>query len=160
MKKIFLLMAMYILFMIVNCTQNQSYTLKHIYDFEQVLENDQKLKLDELFVKFEQKTGNEIALVTISDYGDNDNIDVYSLDFKAKHVLGKAGKDNSVLIVFSKAKSEVRITPGSDFVQMDKSGTTKYIIDSVMITKFNNKDYFEGLWNGSQKVIDYLEKGK
>jgi uncharacterized protein len=160
MKKIFLLMAMYILFMLVNCTPKKSYTFKHIYDFEQVLDNDQKIKLDELFAKFEQKTGNEIALVTIGDYAENDNIEVYSLDFKAKHVLGKDDKDNSVLIVFSEKNGEVRIIPGSDFAQMDKSGTTKSILDSVMIPKFNNKDYFEGLWDGSQKIIDYLEKGK
>ena len=160
MKKIHLIMVLCSLILLTNCKKHIKYTLKYVYDFEQVLSDEEKVKLDELFVNHEKKTTNEIVLVTVKDYGTEGNIEVYSLDFKAKHILGKANKDNSVLIVFSKNKSEVRITPGSDLLKVDKSGMTKYLLDKVMVPQFNKKKYFEGLWEASLKLTNYLENGK
>jgi uncharacterized membrane protein YgcG len=32
------------------------------------------------------------------------------------------------------------------------------IIDSIMIPKFKEQKYFEGLWNGSLAITSFLEK--
>jgi uncharacterized protein len=148
------------LFILINCKQGNRYTLKYIYDYEKVLDDDQKMRLDKLFVELEQKTTNEIVLVTTENYGNEDNIDLYSLDFKVKHLIGKKNKDNGILIVFSKKKSEVKILPGSDLQKLDKSGKTNYVIKSIMIPKFEKKEYFNGLWEGSLELIKYLEESK
>ena len=161
MKKFYLMMVLCTLFLITNCKDNKTYTLKYIYDYEQDLDDNQKLKLEKLFVEHEKKTSNEIVLVTVGDYGkENGNIDVYSLDFKAKHLIGKVNKDNGVLIVFSKKNSEVRITPGSGLLKIDKSGKTNYLLKSVMTPRFEKKKYFEGLWECSLELIKYLEENK
>ena len=139
MKKLYLMMVICTLCIIINCKQGNRYTLKYIYDYEKVLDDDQKMRLDKLFVGLEKKTTNEIVLVTVGDYGNEANIELYSLDFKVKHLIGKKNKDNGILIVFSKKKSEVKILPGSDLRKLDKSGKTNYVIKSIMIPKFEKK---------------------
>jgi len=160
MKKLYTILVISTLFLLINCKKSNSYALKYIYDYEQVLTDDQKMKLDKLFIELEKKTTNEVVLVTVEDYGDEGNIELYSINFKVKHIIGKPDKDNGVLIVFSKQKSEVRITPGSDLLEMDKNGKTNEIIKNIMIPKFEKKEYFEGLWEGSLELIKYLGKIK
>ena len=159
MKKIYPLIAILVL-LTINCNKKNTYQLTYIYDYEEVLTDDQKLELDKLFVDHEKKTSNEITLVTTGDYGEEENIELYSLDFMAKHPIGKNGKNNGVLIVFSQSKSEVRITPGTGLKYLDESGTTAHLIKEVMIPKFEKKEYYEGLLDGCKQLIDFLETNK
>jgi uncharacterized protein len=160
MKKMLFLMLVCSFIVLSNCKPDKTYNLKYIYDYEEVLDDEQRMKFDQLFIEHEKKTGNEIVLVTTEDYGELENIELFSLDFKTKHPIGKADKDNSVLIVFSKNKSEVRITPGTYHLKMDKTGKTEFIVKKIMIPKFEKKEYFDGLWTGSQQIISFLEQNK
>jgi uncharacterized protein len=158
MKNLYLLLALGVFFLVSSCKTDKSYTLTYVYDYENILSDEEKLQLDQLFVEHEQKTTNEIVLVTVGDYAESENIDLYTEDFRAKHLIGKAEKNNGVLIVFSSKNSEVRITPGTGLLKMDEEGMTKHLIDEVMIPRFEEEAYFQGLLEGSQEMIEYLEK--
>jgi uncharacterized protein len=160
MKKYYLLLIISTLILMPNCKRNTKYELKYIYDFEQVLTNKQKVTLDKLFDELKTETGNEVVLVTTADYGKEENIYLYSLDFKAKRGIGNNNKDNGVLIVFSKNKGEVSITPGKELQKMDTSGETNNIINNIMIPKFEKKEYYEGILEGSQQVVKFLKENQ
>jgi uncharacterized protein len=157
MKLVNIIPVISILLLITSCNSDNTYTLKYIYDNEGVLTDEQKIKLDKLFVDHEKKTTNEIYLVTTKDYDGQENIDLFTLDFQSKHIIGKPDKNNGVLIVFSDTQSEVRITPSSGLSKMDEDGITSEIITDIMLPKFEKDENFEGLWEGNVKLVEYLE---
>lgn len=160
MKNLYLLFVLGALILTSSCNTNETYQLKYIYDYEKILSNDEKLQLDKLIVAHEQKTGNEIVLVTTANYEDEGDIEVFTLSFQSTHLVGKPDKDNGVLIVFSGKNSEVRITPGKGLAKMDEDGVTKDIIDNVMLPEFKKEEDFQGLLKGCRQIIEYLEKEK
>lgn len=129
-----------------------------VLDKEKILNQDQISKLDSLFKDHERKTSNEIALVTTPDYGRDSSILFYSVNFSRKHGIGKKQKDNGVLIVFSRAKRETRIATGYGTEKVLKDEIAKRIIDSLMLPQFRQGNFFEGLWNGSKAITEFLEK--
>ncbi|WMJ75485.1 TPM domain-containing protein [Cytophagaceae bacterium ABcell3] len=129
-----------------------------VFDYENVLEPSEVDRFDELLKAHEGKTSNEVVLVTVEDYGDNENMLMYSVNFGQENAIGKAGKDNGVIIAFSKANHEARISTGYGAEQVLDDVIAKNIVDSLMVPHFQVGQYAEGLWAGSKAVIDFLEK--
>ncbi len=129
-----------------------------VFDNEKILTVEQTKELDSIYRDHENQTTNEIILVTTPDYGKFDNNLDFSVDFGDKHGIGKAGYDNGVVIVFSKAKRETRISTGYGTEDVLKDELAKKIIDSLMIPKFKANLYFEGLRDGSIAIVNFLDK--
>jgi uncharacterized protein len=131
---------------------------KFVYDNESILTLDQSKQFDSLFRGHEKRTTNEIVLVTTSNYGKFDNQLLFSVDFGRKYGIGKKDLDNGVVIVFSKAKREIRISTGYGTENILKDELAKKIIDSLMLPKFKDSLYFEGLRDGSIAIVKFLDK--
>lgn len=129
-----------------------------VYDNEKILTVDQSSQLDAIYRGHEKRTTNEIVLVTTPDYGDFANNLDFAIDFGNKLGLGKTGYDNGIVIVFSKAKKEIRISTGYGTEEVLKDDIAKKIIDSLMVPKFKADLYFEGLRDGSIGIVDFLDK--
>jgi uncharacterized protein len=129
-----------------------------VFDNEKILTVEQTKQLDALYRGQEKRTTNEIALVTTPDYGEFANIVEFSFDFGNKLGLGKTDYDNGVVIVFSKAKRETRISTGYGTELVLKDEIAQKIIDSLMIPKFKANLYFEGLRDGSIAIVNFLDK--
>jgi uncharacterized protein len=96
--------------------------------------------------------------LTTPDYGEYDkNLD-FAVDFGNKHGIGKKDYDNGVVIVFSKTKKQVVISTGYGTEKVLKDEIAKKIIDSLMIPKFKENLYFEGLRDGSKAIVNFLDK--
>lgn len=129
-----------------------------VYDFEQVLSETEEQEISNLFKVHEKKTTNEIVLVTTSDYGEDKNILFYSVDFGERNGIGKLKKNNGVVIVFSKAFSQVRVSTGYEIESILKDEIAKKMIDTIMIPMFKENDIYNGLYNGSKSIVEFLEK--
>ncbi|MBN2347898.1 MAG: TPM domain-containing protein [Bacteroidales bacterium] len=130
---------------------------KFVYDYEDVLNDEQEKRFNDLFQKHEKKTTNEIVLVTTDNYGDYETIGMYAQQFFDINELGKADRDNGIVIVFSEKNSEVWITSGKGIEKVFTTKISKSIIDSTMIPLFKLEDNFSGLWSGSKEIIEFLE---
>ena len=130
---------------------------KWVFDFEGDLEQGEIRKFDSLFKSHENRTSNEIVLVTTSSYGNDENILKYSVNFGRRNGVGKKGKDNGIVIVFSRSKREVRISTGYGTEKVLRDDIAKKIIDSTIIPKVKQDSTFQGLWNGSLKIVSFLE---
>lgn len=129
-----------------------------VYDQENDLTEAQERRFDSLFHAHEKRTSNEIVLVTTANYGDEENMLMYSVNFGDKHGVGKKELKNGVVIVFSKAQRETRISTGYGTERVLKDEIAKKIIDSLMLPQFKQDNYFEGLWAGSLAVVNFLDK--
>jgi len=155
MKNVFsLLLAMSCLNFYCNPGQKPNW----VWDLEGDLSIDQINQLDSLYASHEKKTTNEIVLVTISDFGSDSSIELYSNHFFEKHKIGKKKVNNGVVMVFSQAQRKTRIATGLGTEKILKDSIAKRIIDSIMIPHFKKADYFEGIWEGSKVIIAFLEK--
>lgn len=149
-----------ILFILTLVLLNGTSEQKHegsVIDNEGILTPEQTSMLNRLALAHEEKTTNEIAIVTTPDWGEHENILLYAVDIGNRLGVGKEGKDNGVIIVFSKAMRETRINTGYGTEKVLTDEIAKKIIDSLMIPKFREELYYEGIYTGTKAVIDFLE---
>lgn len=130
----------------------------YIYDFEKILSKEQWIKLDSLYASHEEKTTNQIALITTSDFSPDSSIESYSLSMGRKLGIGQKEKDNGVLIVFSNQQRQTRIATGYGTELILTDEIAKNIIDNQMLPNFKQDKYFEGIWAGSLAIVQFLEK--
>jgi len=149
----------FIIVSLIGCTSGRKDKLaRFVYDYEDVLNEEQENKLNDLFKKFEKKTSNEFVLVTTESYGNEEGITSYANQFCNINGIGNAEKENWIVVVFSKKNSEIWMTTGDGIVKTGKDEISQMIIDSIMLPQFKEENYFEGLWLGSNEIIEFVEK--
>ncbi|MCH8317440.1 MAG: TPM domain-containing protein [Bacteroidetes bacterium] len=147
-----------LLFLILGCSSTSTREIVFVFDNEQILTEEQETIFTKLFQKHEKETTNEIVLVTTPDWGEAENALLFAVDFGNKLGIGKKEKDNGVVIVFSKQQRETRISTGYGTENVLKDEIAKRFIDSLMIPRFKEGKFFDGLYDGSKAIVDFLEQ--
>ena len=115
-------------------------------------------QLEELRSKlyqFESETSNQLVILTINELGGK-TIEQYALEVFNQNQLGQEGKDNGILILFSKLDREVRIEVGYGLEPYITDAVASRIIRNTMIPKFKEEDYFGGLDGATNQIIEFL----
>ena len=155
-SKLFIILALTTL---ISCSSHKNNKLTtFVFDNEKILEENQINQLNDLFKNHEKKTSNEIVLVTTDNYGEEKNIVLFTTQFGNRLQIGKKNKNNGIVIGLSKKLREIRISTGYGTEKVLKDKILQKIIDSLMISKFREDKYFEGIYSGSKEIIDFLEK--
>lgn len=143
--------------MYFSCTKHDAVRTNYVFDREGDFTDSQKAVLNKSIVAHEKKTSNEIAIVTTPDWGDQENSMTFASDFGDANGIGKKGKDNGIVIVFSRKQKEIWLGTGygTEAVLTDK--LAKKMVDSVFIPQFRKGDYFNGIKNGLDSIIHFLE---
>ncbi len=147
-----------LIILLVNCSDHSAMDYALVTDNENLLTEAQRDKLRALYSAHEKKTSNEIALVTVADYGTDSTILFYSVGIANQLGIGKKGKDNGVLIAVSKANRETFIATGYGTEKVLKDHIAKKIIDSLMVPEFKKGNYYEAIYEGSKAIITFLEQ--
>jgi len=105
--------------------------------------------------QFESETSNQLVVLTINELG-NETIEQYALEVFNQNQLGQEGKDNGILILFSKLDREVRIEVGYGLEPYITDAVASRIIRNTMIPKFKEEDYFGGLDEATGQIIEFL----
>lgn len=154
MRNIFLLTLLTAVFIHASGQDHSDFKdRKWVFDYEEILSDNQEQILDSIINKFEQQTTNEIVIVTVDNIEGFDKMVDYAVDFGEKHGIGKTEKDNGLLILFSKNLRETFLATGYGTERVLKDEICKEIIDSSMIPHFKNQDYYEGLKSGLEECI-------
>ncbi len=130
---------------------------RFVFDLEGVFTLDEISRLDTLFRGHELRTSNEIVLVTTSSYDGQPDLHSYAATFGEMTAVGKKGKDNGVVIAFSKQLREVFIATGVGTEKVMADARCQKYIDSLMVPLFKEDLFFEGLWAGCTTVVNHLE---
>lgn len=83
----------------------------YVNDFAGVIDDESKKKMEEIIKFIEEKTGAEIAVVTIKTL-EGESIEMFANKLFQQWGIGKKGKDNGVLILISLKEKKIRIEVG------------------------------------------------
>lgn len=173
-KHILLLFTIFIQFLVYG--QNSSETIGHkanvvsktlsipkrisyTSDFEQLFTEIEIKKLDSIIIDFQNRTSNQIAIVTLNQLQlEEENFNDYTLNLANTWGIGQIGKDNGILIAISRQFRQMRIQNGKGIEQILSNDDTKYIIDEYFIPNFKKGNYFEGTEIGLIALTNTLEE--
>lgn len=114
-----------------------------------------KTNLETKLTKIDEETGVEIAVLTISKLPET-YIEEYAVEVFEDWGIGKAKKDNGVLLLIAKEDREVRIEVGYGLEGTLTDGTAGEIIREEIIPQFKLDNYELGTMAGVEKIEKYI----
>jgi uncharacterized protein len=126
-----------------------------VSDFEGLFTMGEEAELTKLIKQHEEKTANQVAIVTITNYEPYPNLGLYTDALGNRWGIGKKDKNNGIVIVLGKELREVYVSTGEGISLKDDK--LQSIIDSVMIPEYKKERYYEGTRKGLEAIIGELE---
>ncbi|NCC50416.1 MAG: hypothetical protein EOM20_04285 [Spartobacteria bacterium] len=123
----------------------------YVNDFAHVMPPQQAQALERQLAELEQKTGAEVAVVTV-DTLDGGEIDDFANRLFAAWGIGKRGQDNGVLILAAIKDRKGRIEVGYGLEGVIPDGLAGRILRNEMFAEFKTGNYAGGLMQGAQTV--------
>lgn len=127
-------------------------------DYENLFTDVEESKLDSIISKFEKETSIEISIVTIDTVKTSkEKFDNLTLHIAQTWRIGKAKKDNGILIGISKGYRRIRIENGIGIEKIITDEETKRVIDNYFIPELKKSQYYNGTLNGLSELIKLLK---
>jgi len=126
-----------------------------VVDAAGILSQDTQQRLTALLAEHEQQTGNQVVVATLKDLGGTDIAD-YGYQLGRTWGIGKASKNNGVLITVSPNTHDVRIDVGYGLEGDLTDAQSALIIQNVMLPYFRKGDYDSGVLAGTVDVLRTL----
>lgn len=125
-----------------------------VNDYEAIFSKEEVAVMDSLISEFEKKTTIEITIVTVKkEWVTAEHFDDLVNSIAQNWGIGKAGKDNGIVIGLSKSVRRIRITTGPGVQLKLPDDEVKWIIDNEMIPEFKNGNFYEGARKGLEKIM-------
>ena len=131
-----------------------------VNDFAGVMRGEDVREAESLAAAVKDKTGAEIALVTVKTYAPFASIDEFSLALAQAWGVGEKGKDTGVLLVLAMAEREVKIEVGYGLEGAIPDSAAGRILDTAIIPAFKAGDFSGGLVNGYKAIAALAAKEK
>ncbi|MFH0948498.1 MAG: TPM domain-containing protein [Elusimicrobiota bacterium] len=128
-----------------------------VVDDAGVIDASSYQRMDATIQELEQKTGAEIAVVSIKNLG-NDSIDDFSVKLFKEWGIGKKGKDNGVLLISSIEDKKVKIEVGYGLEGILPDGLCGEILDTYIVPCFKKGEYGKGMADGVLAVASVIAK--
>jgi uncharacterized protein len=132
------------------------YLTGRITDNAEILRAETRQTLSDQLAAHEQVTTNQIAVLTVPSIGDA-SIEEYALAVFNTWKLGRADKDNGVLIIIAPNDRRMRIEVGYGLEGTLTDLLAGRIIRELMTPRFKEGDYDRGVSDGVHAVIAALE---
>ena len=147
-------------FIIPNSANATSYPqqMGYVNDFAAVLTPQFASQLDAQLRVFEQKTTDQIAVVTIPTT-QPDTIEDYSIHLAEKWKIGQKGKDNGIIMLFVMKDHTMRIEVGRGLEGDLTDIQSKHIQDNYIVPAFKKGNYEQGIQAGVNAVIITITHG-
>ncbi len=135
------------------------YLTGRITDNAQILSAETRYSLTESLKQHENRTSNQIAVLTVPTLNGG-SIEEYAVKVFEAWKLGQKGKDNGILIVVVPNDRRMRIEVGYGLEGTLTDVMAGRIIRNIMTPRFKNGDYNGGITDGAQAVMTVLEGGE
>jgi len=115
--------------------------------------------LDAKLAAWEQKTGNQLAVLIVPTT-QPEPIEAYSIRVADAWKIGRKGQDNGALLVVAKDDRKLRIEVGYGFEGSLTDATSRRIIAETIAPAFRQNRYAQGINAGVDQIIDVVDKGE
>jgi len=130
-----------------------------IFDKADLLTKNQEDSTFILIKDLEKNTGSQIAVITIDTLNGVDINEYSNREFEKLNLGRDLQKDGILLTVALKDKS-VRIEVGYGLEKVIKDEIAARIIQNVLLPKFREAEYGQGIYNGVDTIKLLIEKNK
>lgn len=112
----------------------------YVYDQDNIIDDDVESSLNEILTELEEKTEVEFAVVSVESLL-NKSIEDYSNNLFNTLGIGKKGKDNGLLLIFSRSDERVRIEVGRGLEGLLNDAKCGRILDDYFVPYRENDEY-------------------
>jgi len=134
------------------------YLTGRVNDNAEILSEATRRSLSERLKAYEEKTTNQVVVLTVPSL-EGENIEDYAEAVFKAWKLGQEGKDNGILVVVAPNDRRMRIEVGYGLEGMLPDGAAGDIIRNVMTPHFSSGDFDGGIEAGVGAILDRLETG-
>lgn len=127
----------------------------HVNDFARVIPAGIAAQINTLCTELEQKTGAELAIVTVDSIGDYDYVE-YAVRLFENWGIGKRRRDNGVLIFVTVRERKARIEVGYGLEGILPDITAGRIFREYMAPELRRNDYGTGLLAGTAAIAGVI----
>jgi uncharacterized protein len=126
-----------------------------VTDYAGVLEAGQRNRLEARLVDFDDSTSTQIAIVLLHSVGNYDIAD-YSVQLYNRWGIGSKKNNNGVLILVAVDDHKTFITTGYGIEGVLPDILCKRIVEDDMLPAFRSGDYYSGLADATQSIMDIV----
>lgn len=128
-----------------------------VSDFADVIPQAQEQQLEQMLVGLARQTGAEVAVVTLNSL-DGGQIDDFAVRLYERWQLGKAGKDNGVMLLAAINERKARIEVGYGLEGAIPDGRAGEILRNDIFPAFKRGQYGTGLIAGASTVSQLVAR--
>ena len=154
MKKLF---SFLLIFLVFNAFADDvpGYS-SYVNDYAGVISEKDKASMEEVAKEVEEKTGAQIAVLTVKSMAPYASIDDFSMAVAEKWKVGEKGKDTGIILVLAMEERQVRIEVGYGLEGIFNDARAGRILDNNVIPYFRGGDFSAGLRRGMFKIADTI----
>jgi len=127
----------------------------YVNDFAGVLNPSERSTLENVLRDLEQRTGSEVAVVTVQSL-EGGEIDDFTNRLFEKWRIGKKGKDNGVLVLAAIQDRKARVEVGYGLESIIPDAEAGRILREQMFPRFKQGQYGDGLRAAVQQVANLI----
>lgn len=127
-----------------------------VTDYTNTLSGDDKAKLENKLVAFNDSTSTQIAVVIMKSVGEYD-INEYGAMLGRKWGIGQQGKNNGIVLLVALNDHKLSIQTGYGAEGALPDAITQDIIQKDIKPRFKAGDYYGGLDAGTDDIIKYMK---
>jgi uncharacterized protein len=126
-----------------------------VVDQANILSAETERAISDASAKFEQATSNQLVVVALASLH-GQTIEDYGYQLGRQWGIGRAGKNNGVLMIVAPAERTVRIEVGYGLEGTLTDAAARGIIEQRIIPRFRDGDYDGGVRDGVDTIIAVL----
>lgn len=154
-----ILLAAILLAPILSAASNVPYLTGRVTDNAEILSKPVRQSLAERLKAHEDRTGNQIVVLTTPSL-EGESVEGYAEAVFKEWKLGQKGKDNGILVIVAPQDRRLRIEVGYGLEAVLPDSVAGSIIRDAMTPKFKSGDYDGGVEAGVNAILAVLETGK
>lgn len=158
-KTIFLLIFSILALSLVSSQSYPSPKDKYVNDFAQVLDIDQQTYLQQLYYNVEQETTAEVTFVSLESINGSD-ISQYATELATEWKIGKADKDNGLLILYVKDINKIWVATGYGLEGILPDSKVGRFLDDYYVPARDSDNLSQGIIEFSNQVSQELVDNK
>lgn len=154
-RRLFLLVLAVLLAAAPVAARDVPYLSGRVVDEAGLIPADVRQRIEQKLAAYEQQTGNQVAVLTVESL-EGDPIEDFSLRVAETWKLGKAEKDNGVLLVIAEQDRRMRIEVGYGLEPVLTDLESGRIVDNVIRPAFQAGDFGGGIERGVDAILAAL----
>jgi uncharacterized protein len=130
----------------------------YVNDFAGVIDPGSKAQIEKISTVLKEKTGVEVAVVSVETIDPYASIEEYSIDMATEWGIGRKGEDTGILLLLTMRERRVRLEIGYGLEGIIPDGLAGEIIDKSILPSLRAADYGTGLLKGVQAVTGIIAR--